>query len=161
MTLLSHAEQIDPDNLTDYFWMAASRHTGPLGNAWSPDQREEKDADQQARLGILLARYNTPSELVRQVMDPVFTYWQKRVGKDASSRFTDYQATFVGMALADPDRAGKWAVEFEKGLNEDNRSYIPQPWEVIANTLTKDRDQISKYITRQVFHRWIIDEYDN
>ena len=64
------------------------------------------------------------------------------------------------MAMTDPERAVDWAIRFDDELDKELRRRIPQPWEVIGNTLTLDREGVGKMITREVFHRWVIDQYD-
>jgi hypothetical protein len=89
----------------------------------------------------------------------VFAYWEGRIGANPG-RFTDREATFMAMAMTDPKRAADWAIRFDAKLDKDLRRRIPQPWEVIGDTLTNDREAIGKRITREVYHRWIIDQDD-
>ncbi len=159
MTLLRFAEEIDPDNVTGYFWKTVSNYGGPEARAWSPSDAAEENADRQAQLAVLLALYNVAPELAVQVMDPVFDYWEEQIGKDPST-FDGREATFMAMALTDPERAADFAVRFNDKLDKELRRRIPQPWEVIGNTLTQNRSEIGKAVTREVFHRWVIDEYD-
>lgn len=161
IALLRYAEEVDAENLTKYFWLTVQKYGGPRGMAWSPEQTEEKNADRQARMAILLTLYDQPAELVNQIMEPVFGFWERQLDSDLSkSRFTDYEATFTAMALADPKRAVEWAVKFDKSLDDQRRRHIPQPWEVIGNTLSEYRERIGKRLIRKVFHRWVIDETD-
>jgi hypothetical protein len=92
-------------------------------------------------------------------MEPVFQYWEVQFGTQ-SNRFTDHEGTFVAMALTNPERASDWAIRFHEQLDVNDRRYIPQPWEVIGKTLTNDRGSIGEFITREVFHRWVIDQFD-
>lgn len=159
LTLLRFAEHIDPDNLTDYYWRTLSKHPGPEGGAWSPDRADIENAERQAQLALVLALYDPMPGLAQQVTAPVFECWENRISKDPG-RFTDQEATFRAMALTDPARAADWAVRFYNQLAPENRRYIPQPWQVIGNTLTDDRESIGKSITENVFHQWTIDRYD-
>jgi hypothetical protein len=159
ITLLRFAEEIDPDNLTEYYWRALSSYPGPDGGAWSPDDKEAKDADRQAQLALVLALYDAMPNMPKQIMEPVFTYWETRIGANPG-RFTDREATFMAMAMTNPERGTDWAIRFDAKLDKDLRRNIPQPWEVIGDTLTNDREAIGKRITREVYHRWIIDQDD-
>jgi hypothetical protein len=159
ITLLRFAEEIDPENLTDYYWQALKHYPGPCGGAWSPDDAEEEDADRQSQLALLLSLYDRWPDLPEQIMEPVFQYWEGQIGRNSGS-FDDREATFMAMAMTSPHRAADWAIRFDKKLDKELRRRIPQPWEVIGNTLTHDRSGLGKSITREVFHRWVIDEYD-
>lgn len=159
MELLRLAEDVDPQRLTDYFWLVVSLHPGPTGGAWSPDEAPRSDAEQQARLALLLAMYTAMPELQGQIMEPVFAFWESQLGTK-SLHFTDHEGTFMAMALCDPERATDWGLRFHAQLDEKHRHYIPQPWEVIGKTLTRDRAAIGESITREVFHRWVIDQFD-
>jgi hypothetical protein len=66
----------------------------------------------------------------------------------------------MAMAMTNPQRAADWAIRFNEQLDKESRRRIPQPWEVIGNTLTFDRQSVGKAITRDVFHGWVIDQYD-
>jgi hypothetical protein len=90
---------------------------------------------------------------------PGFEYWESQIGQKGT-RFTDGQGTFMAMALSDPERAVDFAVRFHQGLDAERRRYIPQPWEVIGHALTRNRDELSEAITRDVFHRWVVDKFD-
>ncbi len=161
LTLLRYAEQVDPEHLTDYFWQTVQNYGGPRGNAWSPQDEEEKNAAQQAQMAILLALYSQPTELVLQVAAPVFDYWERQIeAEDRVDRFVNDRVPFIAMALADPVRAAQWAIAFDDSLNEQARRYIPQPWEVVGKTLTYSREEICKQLTRDVYHSWVIDEYN-
>ena len=156
--ILRFAEKIAPDQLNEYFWRAVANHPGPEGGAWSPDDAEEEDADRQSELAILLALYDPMPELPQQVMQPVFDYWENH--SDATTQFTDRRASFTAMALTDPERAAEWSIRYYENLDKNRRRVIPQPWQIIGDTLTQDRDAIGKAIMRNVYHRWIIDEFD-
>ena len=54
----------------------------------------------------------------------------------------------------------KYDEDADGKLDAESRRHIPQPWQVIGNTLTQDRMAIGKAITREVFHRWVIDQHD-
>ena len=157
--LLRYAERIDPQRLTEYFWTAVSFYPGPSAGAWSPDEALPADADRQAQLALLFSLYKVAPKLPRQIMEPVFAYWESHPGTH-EIRFTEHQGTFMAMALTDPQRAADWALKFHEELDPERRRYIPQPWEVIGDTLTKDRDAIGESMTRDVFHHWVIDQFD-
>jgi hypothetical protein len=159
LTLLQFAEEVDPEHLTDYFWLTASLHAGPTGAGWTPDDAPREDAERQSHLVLLFARYDAAPELARRIMAPVFDYWDGQIGTK-SHHFTDHEGTFMAMAQTDPQRAADWAVRFHEKLEAEDRRYIPQPWEIIGRALTDDRDSIGKSVTRQVFHRWVIDQFD-
>jgi protocatechuate 3,4-dioxygenase beta subunit len=159
MDLLRWAEQIDPERLTDYFWTTVSHFGGMSGGAWSPDQAMEADAEQQSQLVLLLSLYSIAPDVPRQLIAPGFEYWESQIGQKGT-RFTDGQGTFMAMALSDPERAVDFAVRFHQGLDAEHRRYIPQPWEVIGHALTRNRDELSEAITRDVFHRWVVDKFD-
>ena len=157
--LLRWAEQIDPERVTDYFWTTVRHYGGPSGGAWSPDEAMAADAKQQAQLVLLLSLYPISPDLPQHLIQPVFEYWESQIG-EKGSRFTDQQGTFMAMALADPERAVDFAVRSYQALETEERRYIPQPWEQIGNTLTRNRDEIGEAITREVYHRWVIDRFD-
>ena len=106
--------------------------------AWSPDDAEEEDADRQSQLALLISLYSHSPGLPEQIMEPVFEYWEKQIGAGSRS-FDDREATFMAMAMTDPHRAADWAIRFNEKLDDELRRRIPQPWEVIGNTLTRDR----------------------
>ncbi|MEM9659318.1 MAG: hypothetical protein AAF961_13245, partial [Planctomycetota bacterium] len=97
--------------------------------------------------------------LTPQIVEPIFAFWQQCIG-DESIRFSDRRESIMALALADPHRAAEWAIAFDEKLSDSRRRYIPQPWEVVVETLTGDREEVSKAITRSDFHHWVIDEYD-
>lgn len=156
--LLRLAEVVDPDRLTQYFWITVKNYGGPEAHAWSPDDAAEENADRQAQLALLLSLYSAAPDVSEQIMAPVFEYWEQQIGKN--TRFNDAEATFLAMALSDPQRAVDWALRFERELDDEHRRIIPQPWTVIGDGLTMDRNELGKFITRHVYHRWIIDQYD-
>lgn len=159
MDLLRWAEQIDPERVTDYFWTTVSYYGGPSAGAWSPDEARAADVKRQAQLALLLALYPLDVDLPKQMIQPVFEYWHGELASP-NVRFTDQAGTFMAMAMADPERAVDFAAEFYEALPAEQRRYIPQPWEVIGNTLTQDREAIGKTVTQKVFHRWVIDNFD-
>ena len=161
VTLLRYAETIDLERFTDYFWRTVEQYGGPRGRSWSSEMEEQMNAEQQAQLAILLTLYGQSPEVVSQIVEPIFEYWEKQIGvKDESSRFTDSEASYMAMALADPERASKWAIDYHDGLDPDKRRYIPQPYQVVAAALAFDREMLGKRITNRIFHRWVIGDPD-
>lgn len=159
IALLRFAETVDPHSLTEYYWRALQHDPGPDAGAWSSDTKEVENANRLALLALALSLYDAMPDLPQQIMEPVFAYWERQIGRN-SSRFTDCEATFMAMALTDPQRAADWAIRFDAKLDKKLRRYIPQPWEVIGRTLTSDRDVIGERMMRDVYHRWVIGQYD-
>ena len=137
MTLLRYAEKIDPDRFDDYFWRTVDQYGGPRGRSWSSEMEEQMNVEQQAQLAILLSLYGQSPELVSQIAGPIFEYWEKQIGvKDDQARFTDSEASYMAMALADPKRASTWAIQYHEGMDPEKRRYIPQPYQVVAVSYT-------------------------
>jgi tetratricopeptide (TPR) repeat protein len=161
LALLRYAEEIAPENLDQHFWQAYETYQGPSGNSWSAGDRTEVDADRQARLAILLWLYGF-EELAKQSAASAFEYWENKIKQadEKSYRFRDRQASFVAMALTNPARAVDFAVQCDETLSKEMLRRIPQPWEVIGQSLTMERWDLGQMLSKELFHLWTIDNYD-
>jgi hypothetical protein len=159
LALLSYAERIDRDNLTDHFWRAIALYPGPQGRAWEPDEQQIEDLQRQSVLVLAFGLYQREPAMCRRIIEPAFAYWSNPAHLQDHS-FYRKTATFTAMALADPARAGKWAIDARDLMPEQNRTLIPQPWLTVLTTLCSDRKAIHDMLGDEVFTRWTIDKYD-
>lgn len=159
LALLSYAEVIDAENLTDHFWRAIALYPGPQGNSWQPEQQQIEDIERQAMLVLAFGLYNREPEMCRLIMEPAFAYWSKSEHLQ-NHDFYRKTATFSAMAFADPKRAAQWAVDAYGMMPVESRRLIPQPWLTVAQTLCSDRLAIQNMLAEEVFTRWYIDKYD-
>ena len=159
LALLSYAEKIDPDNLTDHFWRAIALYPGPQGNSWEPAKQRIEDFERQAMLVLAFGLYDREPEMCRRIMAPAFEYWSKKENLQDHA-FYRKTATFTAMAMAEPRRAAQWAVDAYGMMPEESRRLIPQPWLIVAQTLCNDRQAIQDMLADEVFTRWFIDKYD-
>ncbi|MBI2481000.1 MAG: carboxypeptidase regulatory-like domain-containing protein, partial [Planctomycetia bacterium] len=159
LALLSYAESIDPDNLTDYFWRTIALYPGSQGSSWQPDEQQIEDLQRQAVLALAFGLYQREPAMCRRIMEPAFAYWSNPQHLQDHS-FYRKTATFTAMALADPAQAGQWAIDARDMMPEKNRTLIPQPWLTVLTTLCADRQAIHDMLGDEVFTRWTIDKYD-
>lgn len=158
VTLVRYAEDIAPDRLTDYFWTALGLYPVPGANSWLPDTAELDKIENVSQLVIVLALYGQSQELIDELMAPAFEYWDTA---DTSSRVLYRKnATFIAMALANPEKATAWNTKFFEAMKKEDRRLIPQPWVTIGRTLGGSRQQIGQHLSEDVFHHWVIGNYD-
>ena len=107
--------------------------------------------------GILLGMYGQLPELRREMMAPLFKRW---TGYAEQAQFYRRNAVFVAMALTDPQRTIAWHSRFYSKVSKEHRRFLPQPWMIFADVFAHGGEQLGKRITREVFHRWVIDKED-
>lgn len=91
-------------------------YPGPRGVAWSPAEAEQISADRQSRSAILAVLYGQSPELAKQIMDPVFGYWEKQL--------CDFKARFPERgAFANP--LGELAERIASNREEDHEGSVP------------------------------------
>ncbi|MEM7313243.1 MAG: hypothetical protein AAF497_08835 [Planctomycetota bacterium] len=153
-------KDIAPEKLDDYFWRVVETYQGPSGYTWSANEQAEVDADRQSRMAILLWLYGQQDQ-AKHLASSAFDFWENEIenAQEKSFDFRDRRSTYVAMALTDPSRAADFAFRCEESISEEMKRRIPQPWEIIGQSLTKDRWELGKMVS-EFFHLWTIDKYD-
>ncbi|GIW93822.1 MAG: hypothetical protein KatS3mg110_1863 [Pirellulaceae bacterium] len=159
-TLARFAEEIDPDNLTDYFWQALARAPTPdltyhVVGQWM----KANEIALLAKLAVPVAQYDAMPGMAQQLAEPIFQYLDE-LGEGAPMALYDAEAVFTVIALVHPDRAVDWAIRYHQNLPEQRRNDALQPWLILSRILTSSRWEIGQSIDRSVFYLWTIDQYD-
>jgi hypothetical protein len=159
VALLGFAETVDPDRMHDYFWRTLALHRGPEVESWSPIGRNRSGDGNTANLVALLGAFQQCPQLQRELMEPVFKYWD---GFTSRKEFEFYgqNAVFTAMALTDPDRTIRWHSGFWAKLAPEELRSTSHPWLSIANAFSNDGPDLQKLIAGRVFHLWVIDKED-
>lgn len=152
MALVYLSETIDPAATREYLWrtMALFPVAAESPDSWSRQQQRQNEA----RAAVLLYRYGLHPETAAALAEPLFAL------NDIKSHDPNTTAAFYAMALADADRSAKWLEEYIARTKGDELKYIPQPWELMGESLGSDDKEFWDSLHERVLHLWVVDKED-
>src|SRR5690606_3950488 len=125
--LLGFATTVDPQHSREYFWRTVALCPVTDDRSYDPASHVKFEQERRAKLALLLAIYGEYPDVQRELVEPLFTYWEE-VEQPTTATFYRLNAVYLAMGLVDPVRACRWHTEFHPKVARDDRRVIPQPW---------------------------------
>lgn len=157
LNLLVHASECGPVAAENAYWKLLDQYSNPNIKSWDVEGTAKVKLRQSAELAVLLGLTDRFPEVRQQAVGQIYEAFKgegKLEGMLGRS-LTDLSSCFAAVAMDDPQRAVEWHKKLYGRIHEDARNYIPMPWVVIANTLSMDGKEFSRYIANETMHQWV------
>jgi hypothetical protein len=153
LALVHLCEQVDPARTRECLWRVVSLCPNTslrTSGGWELKSKLEADA----KLAILLARYDVHPDVAAKLVEPIFTTEMVELHELRERAFP------FAMGLIDTDRSAQWLADYIKKAPADWMPNVEQPWHYMADAIGQDDAGFWNTLQKSILHQWVVDEED-